>query len=69
MAIKSKYIFKSCPPNIQEKLQYWIDNFESYYEKVESIFYITPDKTFESYFTKDISQYSKGFAQLLLFYL
>ncbi|CAD8150246.1 unnamed protein product [Paramecium pentaurelia] len=69
LGIKATYVQQCYPQYKQEQIQVYIDNFLSYYAKVETVFYTSPDKSFEQFFNKDLSQFSIGFSQLLLFYL
>ncbi|CAK67469.1 unnamed protein product (macronuclear) [Paramecium tetraurelia] len=69
LGIKATYVQKYCPSNKQGIIQGWIDNFLSFYSKVETVFYITPDKQFEQFFNKDLSEFRVSFSQLLLHYL
>ncbi|CAD8151901.1 unnamed protein product [Paramecium pentaurelia] len=69
LGIKATYIQKYCPSNKQDIIQGWIDSFLSFYSKVEFVFYITPDKQFEQFFNKDLSEFTISFSQLLLHYL
>ncbi|CAD8143808.1 unnamed protein product [Paramecium octaurelia] len=69
LGIKATYVQKYCPSNKQGIIQGWIDNFLSFYSKVETVFYITPDKQFEQFFNKDLSEFTVSFSQLLLHYL
>ncbi|CAD8057611.1 unnamed protein product [Paramecium sonneborni] len=69
LGIKATYVQKCNSQFKQELIQLWIDNFLSYYSKVENVFYTSPDRSFEQFFNKDLTQFSIGFSQLLLFYL
>ncbi|CAD8055361.1 unnamed protein product [Paramecium sonneborni] len=69
LGIKATYVQQCHSLYKQELIQQWIDNFLSYYSKVENVFYTSPDKSFEQFFNKDLTQFSISFSQLLLFYL
>ncbi|CAD8138121.1 unnamed protein product [Paramecium octaurelia] len=69
LGIKATYVQQCYPQYKQEQVQVYIDNFLSYYAKVETTFYTSPDKSFEQFFNKDLTQFSIGFSQLLLYYL
>ncbi|CAK82192.1 unnamed protein product (macronuclear) [Paramecium tetraurelia] len=69
IGIKATYIQNQFPTIKQEIIKGWIDSFLTYYSKVESVFYISPDKQFEQFFNKDLSEFTLSFSQLLLHYL
>ncbi|CAD8048965.1 unnamed protein product [Paramecium primaurelia] len=69
IGIKATYIYNYCPSIKQEIIKSWIDSFLNFYSKVESVFYISPDKQFEQFFNKDLSEFTLSFSQLLLHYL
>ncbi|CAD8140985.1 unnamed protein product [Paramecium octaurelia] len=69
IGIKATYIQNQFPTIKQEIIKGWIDGFLIYYSKIESVFYISPDKQFEQFFNKDLSEFTLSFSQLLLHYL
>ncbi|CAD8060486.1 unnamed protein product [Paramecium sonneborni] len=69
LGIKATYIQKFYSSHKQDIVQYWIDSFLSFYSKVENVFYISPDKQFEQFFNKDLSEFTLNFSQLLIHYL